>query len=112
MSDTPQSEPRPTSYATTTSSAEGNPQSGPSWLLAPGDLPAGVQFALTAAVEATDIGSEVMQALAQVAQAIQRAPAGAVPQARCGALTVCDNMTGDCGRLRHCGTYRSGPSPL
>jgi hypothetical protein len=111
--DTPPSEPNPTPYATSASPTAGRTQAGPAWLLAPADLPTGVQFALTAVVEASEISPDVMQALTQVAQAIQQASGDALPQARCGALTSCDNMTGDCGRLRHCGTYRSGgPSPL
>jgi hypothetical protein len=112
MSDTPPPESNPPRNVAMSGSATGAHGGGPSWLLAPGDLPPGVQLTLTTVLEETELRPEVLQALAQVAQEIQRSPAAALPQAKCGPLTSCDNMTGDCGRLRHCGTYRVGPSPL
>jgi len=112
MSDTPPPEANPPRDAAIPGSVAGTFRGSPSWLLAPGDLPSGVQFTLTTVVEATELRPEVMQALTHVAQEIQRSSETALPQARCGALTVCDNMTGNCDRLRHCGTYSVGPAPV
>jgi hypothetical protein len=97
-----------------TPNVTGAPSSGgPTWLLAPAELPPGVQLSLTAVVEATDLKPEVMQALVHVAQEVQRSASTPKPQARCSALVSCGDFTGDeCNRLRSCGHFHSGPSPL
>lgn len=113
MSDEPRADSNSPSQAAPNVTGGPSP-GGPTWLLAPGELPPGVQFSLTAVVEATELRPEVMQALVHVAQEVQRSASTPKPQAKCGALVSCGDFNGDeCSRLRTCGTFHSsGPSPL